>query len=201
MSLLDLAANTLDNFDAKKDTVATSQGLPDGDYNVVVEDISHATYDSGWECVKLVFTVLDGEHAGEKEFDNLSFAEKTKAGKAMPDFVISQNIRFITKLGALLGVNITPQHFAGPTETEVHEALVNALAPEKGKTVILHVKHSPNKKDPSNPYTNYELDEAQQPEVPVVDDSQLPGALGGQAPAPTDNDLPPVDDTTTTAPF
>lgn len=195
MSLLDLAANALDNFDAKKDTVSTSQGLPDGIYNVVVEDISHATYDSGWECVKLVFGVLDGEHAGEKEYDNLSFAEKTTTGKAMPDFVISNNIRFITKLGALLGVQITPQHFAGPTETEVHEALVNVLAPEKGKTVILHVKHTPNKKDPSNPYTNYELEEAEQPEEIDVTDDQLPDALSG-APTLTDNDLPPVPDET-----
>jgi len=193
MSLLSLASDTLDNFDAKKDTVAAgNQGLPDGEYNVDVEDISHATYDSGWECVKLVFGVLDGEHAGEKEYDNLSFAEKTTTGKAMPDFVLSNNIRFITKLGALMGVQITPQLFAGPTETEVHEALVAALAPEKGKAVVLKVKHTPNKKDPSNPYVNYELGEAEQPEIIDVSDDQLPDAMTQPVPTPTDDDLPPV---------
>jgi len=202
MSLLDLAADTLDNFDPNKDSVnAGNQGLPDGDYLTAIEDIKHATFDSGWDCLQIVFSVLDGEHAGEKEYDRISFATKSKAGKAIPDFILSRSIKFVIKLGALLGVEMKPEYFASENETDTHETLSQVLAPEKGKTVTLHVKHRPNKKDPDNPYTEYDLDAAEQPEELNVSDADLPGDLGGaptppmpsdaDAPAPSDLDEPP----------
>lgn len=200
MSLLDLAADTLDNFDPKKDSVNSggNQGLPDGDYLAAVEDIKHATFDSGWDCLQIVFSVLDGEHAGEKEFDRISFATMSKKGKAIPDFILSRNIKFVIKLGSLLGVEMKPEYFASDNETDTHETLSQVLAPEKGKTVTLHVKHRPNKKDPDNPYTEYDLDAAEQPEELNVDDADLPDALQSgapaDAPAPTDADAPAPSD-------
>lgn len=210
MSLLDIAANTLDNFDPKNDSVNSgSTGLPDGDYLTAVESIEHRSFDSGWDCLQIVFTVLDGDHAGEKEYDRISFATKSKAGKAIPDFILSRSIKFVIKLGSLLGVEMKPEYFASENETDTHEMLANVLAPEKGKSVILHVKHRPNKKDPDNPYVEYDLDATEQPETADITDADLPGDLGGapmptdaeapQAPLPTDTDAPaePTDE----APF
>lgn len=194
MSLLDLAANTLDNFDPNKDSVnAGSTGLPDGDYLTAVESIEHRTFDSGWDCLQIVFSVLDGEHAGEKEFDRISFATHSKAGKAIPDFILSRSIKFVIKLGSLLGVDMKPEYFASENETDTHQMLAEALAPEKGKTVTLHVKHRPNKKDPDNPYTEYDLDAAEQPETMDISDADLPSDLTGapaETPLPTDADIP-----------
>ncbi|YAB13894.1 hypothetical protein ACT5GY_02640 [Lactiplantibacillus plantarum] len=198
MSLLDIAANTLDNFDPKNDSVNSgSTGLPDGDYLTAVESIEHRSFDSGWDCLQVVFTVLDGDHAGAK-YDRISFATKNKAGKAIPDFILSRNIKFVIKLGSLLGVEMKPEYFASENETDTHEMLANVLAPEKGKSVILHVKHRPNKKDPDNPYVEYDLDATEQPETADITDADLPGDLGG-APLPTDADAPaePTDE----APF
>ncbi|MCG0728829.1 prophage protein [Lactiplantibacillus plantarum] len=202
MSLLDIAANTLDNFDPKNDSVNSgSTGLPDGDYLTAVESIEHRSFDSGWDCLQIVFTVLDGDHAGEKEYDRISFATKGKAGKAIPDFILSRSIKFVIKLGSLLGVEIKTEYFASENETDIHEMLTSVLAPEKGKSVILHVEHRPNKKDPDNPYVEYDLDATEQPETADITDADLPGDLGGapQAPLPTDADAPaePTDE----APF
>lgn len=208
MSLLDLAAETIDNFDPKKDSVNSggNAGLPDGDYLTAVESIEHRSFDSGWDCLQIVFTVLDGDHAGEKEYDRISFATKSKRGKAIPDFILSRSIKFVIKLGSLLGVDVKPEYFASENETDTHEALANLLAPEKGKSVTLHVKHRPNKKDPDNPYVEYDLDATEQPTTMDVTDADLPGDLGGapmptdanapQAPLPTDADAPtePIDD-------
>ena len=193
MSLLDIAANTLNNFDPKKDSVNSgSTGLPDGDYLTAIESIEHRTFDSGWDCLQLVFSVLDGDHAGEKEYDRISFATKSKAGKAIPDFILSRSIKFVIKLGSLLGVEMKPEYFASENETDTHEMLANALATKKGQSIILHVKHRPNKKDPDNPYVEYDLDAAEQPETADITDADLPGDLGGdpQAPLPTDADAP-----------
>ena len=193
MSLLDIAAETLNKFDPKKDSVnAGNSGLPDGDYLTAVESIEHRTFDSGWDCLQLVFTVLDGEHAGEKEYDRISFATHSKAGKAIPDFILSRSIKFVIKLGDLLGIEMKPEYFAAENETDTHEMLANALAPEKGKSVILCVKHRPNKKDPDNPYVEYDLGAAEQPKVVEVMDDDLPGNLGSdpQAPMPSDDDAP-----------
>lgn len=206
MSLLDLAAETMDNFDPNKDSVNSggSQGLPDGDYLTAIDDIKHATFDSGWDCLQITFSVLDGEHAGEKEFDRISFATKSKAGKAIPDFILSRSIKFVIKLGSLLGVEMKPEYFASENETDTHETLAQVLMNENGKTVTLHVKHRPNKKDPENPYTEYDLDAAEQPEELDVTDADLPGDLGGAPtpPMPTDDDAPAdLDEPTNDSPF
>ena len=191
MSLLDLAANTLDNFDPQKDRVNNggNQGLPDGDYLVAVQGIEHRAYDTGWDCLQIIFTVLDGEYAGRKEYDRISFATKSKAGNAIPDFILTRSIKFVTKLGSLLGVEVKAEHFASENEIDVHEALANLLAPEKGKSVILHIAHRKNKKDPDNPYVEYDLSEAEQPQEIEVSDDDFPGALQ-DTPTPTDEDEP-----------
>lgn len=176
MNLADLANQELGNFDPKKDVINnTNQGLPAGDYVVAVEDISHHVYEkSGYDCVRMVFQVTDGEHAGEKEFYNISFATTTKAGKEMPEFVLTRNMKFIAKLGALLGKPVEPSVFAGANETDIHEDIATLLRDGKGTLITLTVTFTPNKKDPSNPYKNYELAPAEQPEAIDVDENDIP---------------------------
>ncbi|WP_288531977.1 hypothetical protein [uncultured Secundilactobacillus sp.] len=193
MSLRDIANEiTASSFDPKTDAVATAAGLPAGDYTTVVSEISHRVFDSGWDAFNVTFEVVEGEHAGQKENVNISFAEKAKSGKAIPQFILERNMKLVMKLGAFLGVEITPDDFAD-NETDTHENLYQKLRGHEGVAMILKVTVRENKKDPSNPYTSYDLDEAEQPEElpaddpfasdtasqdatepPVVDDSELP---------------------------
>lgn len=187
MSLRDLASKGLEGFDAKNDSIEAPQGLPAGDYNTVVDGIEHRAFDSGWDAFGVTFEVMEGEHTGQKENVNISFAEKSKSGKDIPDFILDRNIKLVAKLGALLGVDITGDDFGFDNETDIHEHLAKKLHGQVGKAVILKVTERPNKKDPSSPFRSYDLEEAEQPEIPEVSDNDMPW---DNAPAPTDNDAP-----------
>lgn len=193
MSLRDIANEiTASSFDPKTDAVATAAGLPAGDYTTVVSEITHRVFNSGWDCFGATFEVVEGEHAGQKENVNISFAEKAKSGKAIPKFILERNMKLIMKLGAFLGVDVTPDDFA-ENETDTHENLYQKMRGHEGVAMILKVMVRENKNDPANPYTSYDLDVAEQPkelpaddpfvanvdsqdatEPPVVDDSELP---------------------------
>lgn len=171
MGLQDIA-NDLKNFDAKNDKVNVSNmnGLPAGEYEVMVENAEHKVYQSGFDCFAVTLNVVTGEHASQKEFINTSFAETSKSGNAIPDFVLERNARMVMKLGALMGVEVSPEVFLLPNETDIHEKLNELLHPEIGKMVHLTIKTRPNKNDPSNPYKEYEFDEPEtQIETPEAD--------------------------------
>lgn len=176
MSLADLANKALSDFDPNKDSINdNNQGLPAGDYVVAVEAVEHHVYEnSGYDCIRTVFQVTTGDHAGEKEYQNISFATKTKSGKAMSDFVLTRNMKFIAKLGALLGQTVEPSIFASGNETDIHDDIAKLLTPGKGTLITLTVTFTPNKKDPDNPYKNYELSPAEQPEAIEIDDDDMP---------------------------
>lgn len=184
MSLLDMANTTLDNFDPKKDSINGPSGLPAGEYQTVITTVAHSASKSGWDYLALAFQVVGGEHAGETENNNISFAEKTKNGKDIPEFILKRNMRFVTKLGALVGVKIDAADFAG-TETDVHETLANKLVKGKGSMVQLTVIESKNKKDPANPYISYDLGEALSGK-----DDPFAGKQADPS-TPTDDDEPP----------
>ncbi|MEK1356133.1 hypothetical protein HCY81_01710 [Limosilactobacillus fermentum] len=161
MDLSKLAASTLSNFDAKKDNVNGQTELPAGTYNTILEQAEHRIYDSGYDCLMFVLTVIDGKYVGRKEFVRASLATKKKDGTDMPDFVVSKNIKLIAKLAAQVGLAITPDMFAG-NETDCYEKISKALYPYKGKPLTTIISESPNKKDPSNPYRNYDFGPAKQ---------------------------------------
>lgn len=181
MSLADLANSTLEGFDPKKDSINSgSNGLPVGEYTTTVESINHQVYDSGYDCVRVVFQVIEGDHVGEKEYYNISFAEtytdkQTRKVKAIPDFILSRNIKFIAKLGNLLGVDVPATVYAD-NETDTHENINQLLHGKAGAIVKLTVNERPNKKDPSSPYKEYELNEVEEKiDVPnIEDDSGFP---------------------------
>lgn len=161
MDLSKLAASTLSSFDAKKDNVNGQAELPAGTYNTILEQAEHRAYDSGYDCLLFVLTVIDGKYVGRKEFVRASLATKKKDGSDMPDFVVSKNIKLIAKLSAQVGLAITPDMFAG-NETDCYEKISQALYPYKGKPLTMIISESPNKKNPSNPYRNYDFGPAKQ---------------------------------------
>lgn len=196
MSLRDIANEiAASSYDPKTDAVATAAGLPAGDYTTVVSEVAHRVFDSGWDCFGATFEVIEGDHTGQKENVNISFAETAKSGKAIPKFILDRNIKLIMKLGAFLGVEITPDDFAD-NETDTHENLYQKMHGHEGVTMILKVTVRENKKDPSNPYTSYDLDEADQPEELPADDPFTPDTASQNAaepPATVDDSQLPFD--------
>lgn len=162
MDLSKLAASTLSNFDAKNDKINGNTELPAGSYNTILENEEHYTYEkSGYDCLRFVLTVIDGKYTGRKEFVNASLATKKKDGTDMPDFVVSKNIKLIAKLAAQVGMTVTPDMFAG-NETDCYEKISQAMYPYKGKPLTMVISETPNKKDPSRPYRNYDFGPAKQ---------------------------------------
>lgn len=174
MNLAERAQQTLNNFDPKKDNVnAGGNGLPAGTYTTTIEKIDHRVYDSGFDCFQLVFQVLEGEHAGEKEMYNISFATVAKSGNPIPDFIIDRSMKFVSKLSDKLGKNAI-EAFSSDNETDVHENLKNLLKSEEGTTIELIIDERPNKKDPANPYKEYDLGEVTKADAIDIDDEDLP---------------------------
>lgn len=189
MGLQDIA-NDLKNFDAKNDKINVSNmnGLPAGEYEVMVENAEHKVYKSGFDCFAVTLNVVSGDRAGQKEFINTSFAEVSKNGKPIPDFVLDRNARMVMKLGALMGVTVSPEVFLLPNETDIHEKLNELIHPEIGKLVHLTIKTRENKNDPDNPYKEYEFDEAET-KVETPDAGETPFSNSGQIEI-DDEDLP-----------
>lgn len=186
MGLQEAFAAATKGWDAKKDSANQTDLIPAGTYQVMLDKVDHPVYKSGWDCLRFSMQVIKGKYASRKEQLRISLATKTKTGKAMPDFVISRNIRTISKVAAMVGLTVTPELFPD-NETDAYEKLVDAFKPYEGKTLEMTITVSPNKKDPDNPYRNYDfgpgikVEEPQAKEEPLatddastVEDSDLP---------------------------
>lgn len=169
MSLAELA-KSIQNYDPKKDKINSGgNGLPAGTYNVIIEDASHRAFKSGWDCMSFSFKVIDGEHAGQKEVVNLSFAEVAKSGKRIPDFVLERNMKTVITLGHLMKVTVPVSAFLLPNETDIHEELNGLLHSEIGATAKMTIKERENKNNPAEPFKEYEFDESDlQMETPAA---------------------------------
>lgn len=153
MSLRDLANDVLSKFDPKNDDPnAGEMNLPDGEYDVTLANAEHKVFNSGWECLSFENEVTVGEMAGRKEFINMSF-DQAKT----PEFVLQKNIKLIAKLAAIVGIQLTDDDWED--ETTMAAAFKDAL----GSQYILKVTSSPNKKDPSKPYRNFDFIEYDDP--------------------------------------
>lgn len=170
MSLAELAAQ-FESFDPKKDKInGGGNGLPAGEYNAVIEVAEHKTFRSGWDCLGFEFKVVDGEHAGQKEQLNISFAETTKNGKDIPDFVLERNMNTVKTLGHLMGKEVPFKPFQLPNETDIHEELGQLLRGNVGAIVKMTISERENKNNPANPYKEYEFDKSDlQMETPAAD--------------------------------
>lgn len=165
MGLRELMNETLANFDPKKDNPNAGgfENLPDGDYDVVLNNAEHKVFQSGWECLSFENEVTIGEAAGRKEFINLSFAENT------PEFVLTKNIKLLAKFASVTGIQLSDDDWED--ETTLAEAFKGAV----GSQYILKITSSPNKKEPAKPYRNFDFEEYDEEEsAPVFDpDTQI----------------------------
>lgn len=168
MSLRDAAMNALDGFDAKKDKIDKFEGLPSGDYTVILNDVRRADTPWGTEQLTVVTEVMEGEHVGEKDFNNIGLDEVTTKGNPNP--MLSRNIRLIEKLAVCVGLSPTDDDW------EDYQTLADMFQPAIGKQLIMHLKVRENKKNPQYPYRNYDFDESEeQPGNPIdISEDDMP---------------------------
>ncbi|OYS78985.1 hypothetical protein CBG04_07835 [Limosilactobacillus reuteri] len=159
MSLLDAYKKATTNWNAKEDKVNQSQVIPTGTYEVMLGKVDHPVYKSGWDCLRFDMQVIVGKYASRHEQIRVSLATKTTKGNAVPEFVVSRNIRTIAKIGEMVGLEMKPDYFPD-NETDAYEKLVTAFKPYEGKTLQMIITETPNKKDPDNPYRNYDFSES-----------------------------------------
>lgn len=166
MSLKDLALETLQNFDPKKDNPNQGeQGLPEGQYDVVVDKAGHRVYDSGFDAVAISVEVVQGDHTGRKELINIDLD-----GEAVQkyDFLMKKNIKLIGQLAAVTGVELTPDDWE--SENTVGDAFRHAV----GAQFILHVEKSTNKAK-TKEYTDYQFESYDDDDEAIhITDDDLP---------------------------
>lgn len=181
MGLLERANDVLGKFDAKKENANSGNftQLPAGDYTASLKFAGVFGENNGFHGLRLSFEVIEGDHTGEQESTVLSFAEKTAKGKKMPDFVLDKNIKLVARLANAVGYDIQDADFA-----EEEHSLSDAFEPYQGKVIELSIEEVPNKKDPDNPYRNYDF-------LPSdVEPKQDPFADSGNTIDISDEDIP-----------
>lgn len=184
MGLLDAYKNATNGWDAKDGKLNESQLIPAGDYEVMLGKVDHPVYKSGWDCLRFDMQVIAGKFASRHEQLRISLATKTTKGKPMPEFVVSRNIRTIAKIGEMVGLEMKPEYFPD-NETDAYERLTAAFKPYEGKTLHMTIAETANKKDPDNPYRNYEFEPSKiNVETPEVTDPETGDT------AVSDDDLP-----------
>lgn len=170
MSLKDYAQKVLENFDPKKDdpNAGSNNGLPEGEFDVVLNNVEFKVFEkSGWEALSITLEVTVGEQAGQREFINLGF------GEDLHEFVLSKNIKVVSKLASVIGLILTDDDW------EDEQTLAAAFKDSIGSQFILTKTLSPNKKEPTRPYANYDFvaydeEDMQAIEAVEVSDEELP---------------------------
>lgn len=184
MGLLDAYKKATNNWDAKDGKLNESQLIPAGDYEVMLGKVDHPVYQSGWDCLRFDMQVIAGKFASRHEQLRISLATKTSKGKSMPEFVVSRNIRTIAKVGEMVGLEMKPEYFPD-NETDAYERLTAAFKPYEGKTLHMTIIETANKKDPDNPYRNYEFSEGKKITKPLPADPE-----SGDSTEISDDELP-----------
>ncbi|KAI4309875.1 hypothetical protein [Lactobacillus intestinalis] len=192
MSLLD-ALNEVkkSGFDPKSGKeYGAFEKIPAGTYKVSLDGVTHnATKDR--DFLMLSFLVIEGKYEGKKESIFPTLAQTTSKGNPMPQFVIARSISMLQVIGEMVDMPIPDSDFDHDSETDAYEDLAATLTPAKGKVLMMTIKESPNKKNPDNPYRNYEFGRVEQPKAIEVDENQDPFANNtGSDLEISDDDLP-----------
>lgn len=152
MSLLKLAQQIKGNFDPSKDKVNGVEAIPAGEYDVVISDVAYKMYEqSGWENVVVEAEITTGEQAGRKEIISFSFIDFWN-GKPVLEFILNRNMKLAQKL-AFIGEYEWMQ-----SDFEDTQSIALALKNIIGTQMILTISETKNKKDPSKPFRNYEVE-------------------------------------------
>ncbi|GKQ42942.1 hypothetical protein RD055328_08650 [Companilactobacillus sp. RD055328] len=160
MSIMDRVKNVQETYNPETDSINSYEGLKDGSYNVVAASIARSDYDQ----LSVKAEVIEGDNAGMSEFINLGLDELKQDGSPLPDFVIDRNIKTISKLAYVLGVNISDEAW------DDMGVLVETFKEATGKQFTMELKLGKNKKNPSRPYKNYDFEKLEGD--PLADNSQ-----------------------------
>lgn len=146
MGLADKAQEILQGFDPKKDSPNNSnQNLPDGEYDMVLNSVTHKVSErTGTEWVSLECEVIAGELSGRKEFVGMFFGTGS-------EFVTNKAIKSIAQAASVFEIELTNEDW------EDEHTLVEGLQPAIGSQFLLKVVSTPNKKEPTNPYRNFDF--------------------------------------------
>lgn len=177
MSLKDLANQTLESFNPATDNASQQEpeGLPAGEYDVVLNSIQFQVFDSGYECIAVDAEVLAGEETGRHEFININLDPDfvTSAGVRLYEeypFMLTQNIKYISQLAFAVGVTLENDDW----EDMVSLAQAFDEQEAKGQQFILEVKKSQNKAK-TKEYTNYVFAKyADEDDEISIDDEEIP---------------------------
>ncbi|OYQ68290.1 hypothetical protein [Aerococcus sp. 1KP-2016] len=161
MSLKDLANQTLENFNPQTDNASQqeAQGLPEGEFDVVLNSIKFHVYDSGYECIALDCEVIAGDNVGQHEFININldpdFVAKDEKGNPYKLYekypnLLTTNIKYISQLAFATGVTLEEDDWEDMIS--LGQAFNDQEA--KGSQFILEVSKSQNKAK-TKTYTNY----------------------------------------------
>lgn len=165
MSILDRVKNVKESYNPATDEINGYQGLQEGTYHVMASKINR----SDWDTLNVRAEVIEGESTGMSDFINLSIDELKQDGSPLPDFVIDRNIKTISKLAYVLGIDIPDEAWNDLGD------LVNVFKPAEGTQFEMELKLGKNKNNPARPYKNYDFEKIEQDPMadqakPVSDD-------------------------------
>lgn len=127
MNLKAMAAEIMEQgWDAKKDAVGGDyENLPDGEYDVILTDVSWRTNDSGTEWLSFEFELLNEGYENKKHFAPIFFSNEK---------MMQLNLKRAMKTGAVLDVDLEIDDF------EDTDALVEKLKEGVGNQCSLELK-------------------------------------------------------------
>lgn len=133
-------------FDPKTDKINNGGLLDTGVYPVRLLSAERDVNKRMQEQVVVKLEVVSGEFAGRKETIFLSF-EST-----LPEFVLEKNAKILLSLVERAGIK------TGKGDLNDEEATAQTLQRGLGNQFKMDLKVTPNKKNPSYPYRNYEFE-------------------------------------------
>lgn len=170
MSIRDRANKVAKDITAES-KIGGYQGLPAGDYEVIIEQV---TFNEKFGNLSVKASVLSGEEQGRNEFLNLSLDEVKQDGTPLPDFLIDKNIQTIAKLAVITGVEIRDDSWdnMGDMVEDFQEAV--------SKQLVLSITYTTAKS--GKEYPNYDFAKSEAPVDPFagkgntieVNDEDLP---------------------------
>ena len=75
--LLQIAKETMEEFNPETDSVSDFEPIPDGEYNVLLEKVELKESQNGTTNISFEYSVLDGEQENKRIWDNHYLTAKT----------------------------------------------------------------------------------------------------------------------------
>lgn len=188
MSMLEvLKSLEEEHFDAKKGKVSNDvELLPAGTYTCLLKGVTH-NQKNGRGFLMFSLEVAEGDYAGRTEAIFPTLEQTTSKGNPMPDFVLARSIKTIKIIGAMVGLDVPNACFLSDDADVNYDSIEKAFDGFEGKMLQMTIKLSPNKKNPDQPYRNYEFAPTEQPKVAEVQDDPFAQAAGAEV---SEDDLP-----------